>query len=78
MQHINMGESAYFFFIKGNNVFRGGSRRVAKFLQESILIAFDFLWKVLLPDRNVATLPDSPLVFTMNYIGSFALLLDPF
>ena len=25
---------------------RGGSRRVAKFLQESTLIAFDFIWKV--------------------------------
>lgn len=29
----------------------GGSRRVAKCLQESILTAFDFMWKVLLSDR---------------------------
>ena len=31
---------------------RGGSRRVAKFLQKSILIAFDFIRKVLLSYRN--------------------------
>ena len=31
---------------------RGGSRRVAKFLQESILIAFDLVWKLLLSDTN--------------------------
>ena len=40
---------------------RGGSRRVANFLQESILIAFDFIWKVMLSDTNFATLPDPPL-----------------
>ena len=31
---------------------RGGSRKVAKSLQESVLIAFDFIWKVLESDRN--------------------------
>ena len=35
---------------------RGGSKRVAKFLQENIFIAFDFIWRVLLSDRNFATL----------------------
>ena len=35
---------------------RGGSKRVAIFLQENILIAFDFIWKVLLSNRNSATL----------------------
>ena len=40
---------------------RDGYRRVEKFLQESVLIAFDLLWKVLLPDRNFATLLDPPL-----------------
>ena len=30
-------------------------RKVAKFLQESILIDFDFIWQVLLSDRNFAT-----------------------
>ena len=34
---------------------RGGSRSAANFLQESILIAFDYLWKVLLSDKNFAT-----------------------
>ena len=29
-----------------HKVHRGGSRRVEKFLQESVLIAFDFIWKV--------------------------------
>ena len=28
-----------------------------EFLQESILIAFDFIWKILLSGRNFATLP---------------------
>ena len=44
---------------------KGGSRRVAKCLQESILIAFDFILKVLpkvlLSDRIFATLLDVPL-----------------
>ena len=31
---------------------RGGSRRVGKYLQESILIALDFIWKVLLSDQS--------------------------
>ena len=38
-----------------------GSRRVEKFLQESILIAFDFILEVLLSDRSFATLLDPPL-----------------
>ena len=38
------------------------SRRVlGKFIQESILIAFDFIWKELLSNRNLATLLDPPL-----------------
>ena len=41
--------------------FRDGSRWVAKSLQESILIDFDFIWKVLLSNRNFATLIDPPL-----------------
>ena len=37
------------------------SRRVlGKFIQESILIAFDFIWKELLSDRNFANLLDPP------------------
>ena len=43
-------------------VSRGGSRRVEKFLQESILIAFDFIWKVLHSTRKFATLLDPPMV----------------
>ena len=31
---------------------RCGSKMVAKFFKESILIAFDFIWRVLLSDRN--------------------------
>ena len=46
--------------MKSSIIFRGGSRRVAKFLQESILIAFDFTWKVLLSDRNFAKFLDPP------------------
>ena len=34
---------------------RSGSRRISNFLQERMLIAFDFIWKVLLPDRNFST-----------------------
>ena len=30
------------------------TRRVAKFIQESIFVAFDFIWKVLLSIRNFA------------------------
>ena len=40
---------------------RGGSRRVGKVLQESVLIAFDFIWIVLLSDKNFAILLDPPL-----------------
>ena len=42
----------------------GGCKRVAKLLQESILIAFEFIWKVLLSDRNFAT-PLDPLLLAM-------------
>ena len=41
----------------------GGSKRVAKFLQESFLIVFDLIWKVLLSDRNFVTLHDPPLKY---------------
>ena len=37
-----------------------------KFLQESILIAFDFIWKIWLSDRNFATLLDLPLYNNME------------
>ena len=41
---------------------RDGYRKVATFLQESILIVFDFICiEVLFSDRNFATLLDSPL-----------------
>ena len=43
------------------DISRGGSRRVAKLLQESILIAFDSIWRVLLSGKNFATLIDPPL-----------------
>ena len=36
-------------------------RRIATFLQESILIAFDLILRVLLSNRNIATLLDPPL-----------------
>ena len=42
----------------------GDLERVAKFLQESILIDFDFIWNLLLSDRNFANLRDSPLLPT--------------
>ena len=46
---------------------RGGSRRVAKYLQESILITFDLIWKSLLFDRHFATLLlDLPLKDVLN------------
>ena len=54
---------------KINALCRGGSRRVAKSLQESILIAFDFIWKVLLSDRIFATLQD-PLLTNMKVYQS--------
>ena len=41
---------------------RGGSERGAKFLQESILIVFDFIWEVLVLNRNFATLLDPTLI----------------
>ena len=41
---------------------RSRSRRIAKFLRESVLIAFDFIWRVLLSDKNFATLLDPPLI----------------
>ena len=44
------------------NMIRSGSRSVAKFLQESIFIAFDFIWNVWLFDINFATLLDPPLM----------------
>ena len=47
--------------------FRGGSKRVARFLQESTLIALDFIWKVLLSDRNFATLLDPPPNFSRRF-----------
>ena len=46
---------------------KDGSGRVAKFLQESILISFDFIWKVLLSDKNFATLLDPPLISYKRY-----------
>ena len=49
------------FFVKEGTVARGGSRRVAKFLLESIIIAFDLIWKVWFSDINFATLLDPPL-----------------
>ena len=55
---------------------RGGSRRVAKFLQESILIALDFIWKVLLSDRNFATLLGPPLYFSSVIDPLIDLLID--
>ena len=44
----------------------GDQERVANFLQESILIAFGFIWKVLLSVKNFATFLDRPLaiIFT--------------
>ena len=54
---------------------RGGSRRVAIFLQENVLIAFDFIWKALLSDINFATLLNLPLrtSYTLSgYLTYFA------
>ena len=42
---------------------------MAKFLQESILIAFDFIWKVLVSDRNFANLLDPPLLYCTSHNG---------
>ena len=39
---------------------RGGSRRIAKFLQESILIALDFIYEKYCPPIEI--LPDLPLL----------------
>ena len=52
---------------------RGGSRRVAKVLQESILITFNFIWKVLLSDRNFAAF--SPLI---SYLMGTFTIIDQF
>ena len=49
-----------------HNHTRGRSRRIAKSLQESILIAFDFIWKEFLSDRNLATLLDLPLILSVD------------
>ena len=38
---------------------------VAKRLQESIFIAFDCIWKVLLSDRNLATSLNPPLTLRL-------------
>ena len=53
---------------------RGGSSRVAKSLQESILITFDFIWKVMLSDRYFSALLDPPLwkIF-ISYIRTLTL-----
>ena len=40
---------------------KSGSRSVAKFLQESILIAFDFIWRLLFSSKNFASFLDPPL-----------------
>ena len=55
---------------------RGGSRRVAKFLQKSTLIALDLIWKVLLSDRNFATLLVPPLYFSIVIDPLIDLLID--
>ena len=44
---------------------RGRSRNVAKSLQESILIAFDLIWKVLLPN-SAAPLVEITNVYSFN------------
>ena len=68
-------------FIKKWTDIRGGSRRVAKILQENTLIVFDFIWIVLLSDRNFATLLDPPLdiqfkrVFLVLLFSSFFTLM---
>ena len=61
---------------------RGGSRGVAKYLQEGILISFDFILKVLLSVRNFATLLDPSAVkyqlvtiSSLKMICSFQILL---
>ena len=48
---------------------RGGSRWVAKLLQESILIVFDFIRKASLSDKNFATLLDPPMKSTAQQYG---------
>ena len=66
---VNFSEIWFAHLVKYNQTFSksllqstGGSRWVAKFLQESTLITFDFIWKVFLSDRNFDTLLDQPLV----------------
>ena len=79
----------YWYKIKAVEIFSqsvANLERVAKFLRESILIAFDLVWKALLSDRNFATLLDPPLkykyechlsnwccykIFTFYYNGDF-------
>ena len=60
---------------------RGGSRRVAKSLQESILIAFDLKWKVSLSNRNFATLLVLPLtaasLIELSFLKFYTILKDP-
>ena len=51
--------------IKYKFMFGGGYRRVAKCLQESVLIVFD-LWKVCLSDMNFATLLDPAPMTCLN------------
>ena len=51
----------HFLYFEKTNSRIGGSRRAATFLQESVLIAYDFIWKLLLSDRNFSTLLDPPL-----------------
>ena len=47
-------------------MFGGGSRWVAKCLQESVLIVFNFIWKVCLSDMNFATLLDPAPMTCLN------------
>ena len=71
---INKSRAYSVFFVStilfqhGKSI-RGRSRRVAKFLQERILIAFDFIWKVsqLSDDRNFATLLDPRMTKALNF-----------
>ena len=61
------------FFLRKKCQIRGGSRRVAKFLRESILIAFDFIWKVVLSDRSFATLLDPPMQILRKFFSQKSL-----
>ena len=40
-------------FVRLVSIAADGFRRVENFLKESILISFDFIWKVWLSDRNI-------------------------